>query len=66
MYTMLFPIAFRPSPVACIPNVRSFSGGDGGGGMTAARRRAFKVLLHGCQLLRRRFSSADDWMEESL
>ena len=29
--TILFPIACRPSPVACIPNVRSFCVGEGGG-----------------------------------
>ena len=34
--TIMFPIAFRPSPVTFIPNVRSFCCGDGddGGGLT--------------------------------
>ena len=38
---ILFSIAYRPSPVACITNVRSFCGGEGGGMVCCCR--AFKA-----------------------
>ena len=48
MCTILFPIAFRPLPVACIPNVRSFCGGDGGDGSGGLSTGPYS---HNCLLL---------------